>query len=1264
MPHQIQNDARMTQDDRQSYPVHDNGTQSLGGNNHLIVGHYNIQIGSIHGGEINIHTAEPEVVQPRSMPVMLLPRPFLHLVGRRDEINEAIASIESGQSVEVYGAPGLGKTVLLRHLAYQPQVTAPFSAGAVYLDAPYQTAPDHLQSLFDAFYDSDPTYKPTVEQIRHYLHAKRALIVLDDQPHGDGETTDPHRHNLESLMNAVPDCVFLLASPDRHLWGEGNSMPLRGLSLNDAIALMEQDLRRSLSDDEIPAAETLWHLLEGHPQDLLYATGHIKVDGVSFDEIIQTIQSSSSRKSLIQHIWSRLSKPQRLVLATLSAVSGIALLTRWVAAMTHRSDLEQDLERDLAALVERNLVVGDGDRYTVHDSLSSVLEEGLNLDPARSQTLTQYTTWAEQTPLTADRVLEEAGGLFYCLDWAVKSGRWIEALRLIKLIEPTLALSKRWGLWAKALDWALLAGRSLSDPAIEAWALHELGSRALCLEEGEAAYTYLSQALEIRERLGDQVGAAVTRHNLNLLLLPVNAPDEPAPVDLPAPYLPDATESGEIVPAELVPPPSATQVISGMHWETEEQSPPRKPAPLRWFIFLLPLIVGGAIAGAVIWFTTARPQLGTTLTANDDEMMIDDSSESFTPVEIDVLANDQTPVAGGFTLLEVSQPRHGTAFIENGTVFYGPEPGFSGIDQFTYLVEDSAGNRDRATVTLIVRPDQSKNTAPEVTNDTASTAYNTPTQIAVLENDRDPDGDELTVTLATPPENGAADVSRDGQTINYIPNDGFSGQDQLTYTVSDRQGGMATGTVTITVNPPQLSAADLTYETRYGTPTTLNVLAENPYPGRSLSVTIAAEPARGTATVNSNNTITYTPSERFSGGSDRFQYRLTTPSGQTATGTVTIQMTDPRLTAPDYQASTQVNAPVRISVLRDNPYPNADNLVIRVETPPQSGTAQPADGGTIVYTPNENFTGRDRFTYQVRDNRGQSATGTVTVEVTSPAPTAPDYTLETPSGEAARLDLLRNNSYPNLDNLSVTISTPPQNGSVELSSGRVAIYQPRQGFSGRDQFQYTVRDPQGRTATGTVAVTVTASTPPSARNDQATTAYATRVSIDVLSNDQNPGGDRLAISDVTSPANGTATISGNSIIYTPTQGFSGQDSFQYTLSDTLGRTDTATVTVTVEPPANRPPNAQDDQVTTPYFQPVSVNLLGNDDDPDGDRLTIIDLTAPQHGSATISGTTVIYSPNRGFSGQDSFRYTVSDGSQAATATITVIVQPEGNQGPI
>ncbi|MGJ3253341.1 MAG: Ig-like domain-containing protein [Elainellaceae cyanobacterium] len=1261
MPHQIQNDARMTQDDRQSHPVHDNGTQSLGANNHLIVGHYNIQIGSIHGGEINIHTADQDLAQPRPLPVMLLPRPFLHLVGRRDEINEAIASIESGQSVEFYGASGLGKSVLLRHLAYQPQVTASFAAGAVHLDSPHQTTPDRLQSLFDAFYDSDPAYKPTVEQIRHYLQSKRALILLDDQPHRDGEATDSHRHDLESLMNAVPDCVFLLASPRRYLWGEGNSMPLRGVSLNDAIALMEQDLRRSISDDEIPAAETLWHLLEGHPQDLLYATGHIKVDGVSFDEIIQTIQSSAPRKSLIQHIWSRLSKPQRLVLATLSAVPGIALLARWVAAMTHQSDLELDL----ASLVERNVVVSDGQRYGVHDSLSTVLAEGLNLDPARSQTLIQYTTWAEQTPLTADLVLEEADGLFYCLDWAVKSGRWIEALRLIKLIEPSLALSKRWGLWATALDWALLAGRSLSDSAIEAWALHELGSRALCLEDGDAAYTYLSQALEIRERLGDQVGAAVTRHNLNLVLLPVDAPDDPAPIDLPAPHLPDATESGELVPAEVVPPPSATQVISGMHWEDEAQPPPRKPAALRWFIFLLPLIIGGAIAGAVIWFTMARPQLGTTITANDDEMMIDDSSESFTPVEIDVLANDQTPVAGEFTLLEVSQPRHGTAFIENGTVFYGPEPGFSGIDQFTYLVEDSAGNRDRATVTVIVRPDQSENTAPEVANDTASTAYNTPTQIAVLENDRDPDGDELTVTLETPPENGAADVSRNGQIINYTPNTGFFGQDQLTYTVSDRQGGMATGTVTITVNPPQLSAADLTYETRYGTPTTLNVLAENPSPGRDrLSVSIAAEPQRGTATVNSNNTITYTPSEQFSGGSDRFQYRLTAPSGQTATGTVTIQMAAPRLTARDYQASTQINSPVQVNVLRDNPYPDPGNLVIRVENSPQNGTAQPANGSTIVYTPNENFAGRDRFTYQIRDNQGQSATGTVTVEVTSPAPTAPDYTLETGSGEAARLDLLRNNSYPNLDNLSVTISTPPQNGSVELTSSRVAIYQPRQGFSGRDRFQYTVRDPQGRTATGSVSVTVTASTPPSARNDQATTPYETRVSIDVLSNDQNPSGDRLTVSDATSPANGTATISGNSIIYTPNPGFSGQDSFQYTLSDALGRTDTATVTVTVDPPANRPPNAQDDQVTTPYFQPVSVNVLSNDDDPDGDRLTIIDLTAPQNGSATISGTAVVYSPNRGFSGQDSFRYTVSDGSQAATATITVIVQPDGNQGPI
>mgnify|MGYP005847352053 CR=1 FL=1 len=119
-------------------------------------------------------------------------------------------------------------------MAYHPQASSPFRDGAIALSGNSQPVSDLLQSLFDAFYESDIAYKPTDTQIRQLLQSKQALVLLDDKKLS--------HHELEELLNAVPDCTFLLASPERRLWGEGQAVLLHGLLLNDALTLIERDL--------------------------------------------------------------------------------------------------------------------------------------------------------------------------------------------------------------------------------------------------------------------------------------------------------------------------------------------------------------------------------------------------------------------------------------------------------------------------------------------------------------------------------------------------------------------------------------------------------------------------------------------------------------------------------------------------------------------------------------------------------------------------------------------------------------------------------------------------------------------------------------------------------------------------------------------------------------------------------------------------------------------------------------------------------------
>ena len=179
---------------------------------------------------------------------------------------------------------------------------------------------------------------------------------------------------------------------------------------------------------------------------------------------------------------------------------------------------------------------------------------------------------------------------------------------------------------------------------------------------------------------------------------------------------------------------------------------------------------------------------------------------------------------------------------------------------------------------------------------------------------------------------------------------------------------------------------------------------------------------------------------------------------------------------------------------------------------------------------------------------------------------------------------------------------------------------------------------------------------PSAVDDSAATNEDVSVSIPVLGNDSDPDRDPLALASVGAASVGTVEQVGGSVTYTPPLDWSGVDSFTYTVADGRGGSATATVTVTVRA-VNDPPVAAADSATTAYGTPVTINVLANDSDVDGDVLTLSQVSPGARGGTSINGSGVTYSPNSGFSGADSFSYTVSDGKGgSATATVSVQVQ--------
>ena len=194
---------------------------------------------------------------------------------------------------------------------------------------------------------------------------------------------------------------------------------------------------------------------------------------------------------------------------------------------------------------------------------------------------------------------------------------------------------------------------------------------------------------------------------------------------------------------------------------------------------------------------------------------------------------------------------------------------------------------------------------------------------------------------------------------------------------------------------------------------------------------------------------------------------------------------------------------------------------------------------------------------------------------------------------------------------------------------------------------------------------VTTNVAPVAVDDAASTVQGSAVTIAVLANDTDANGDALAVTNLTQPAHGSATLNPDgTVTYTPNPGWFGTDSFTYTANDGFVDSNVATVTVTVTP-VNSAPVAVDDAAATNEDSSLAIAVLTNDTDANGDPLTVTNLTQPAHGSATLNPDgTVTYAPAANWFGTDSFTYTANDGqADSNVATVTITVKPV-NDPPI
>ncbi|HZT80608.1 MAG TPA: Ig-like domain-containing protein [Gemmataceae bacterium] len=576
-----------------------------------------------------------------------------------------------------------------------------------------------------------------------------------------------------------------------------------------------------------------------------------------------------------------------------------------------------------------------------------------------------------------------------------------------------------------------------------------------------------------------------------------------------------------------------------------------------------------------------------------------------------------------------------------------------------------------ATVTIY---DASNPPPPPVADDDSYTISHSQTLFVdargLLANDYDPGGDPLIASVVTTPAHGTLVQFGEDGSFSYVPEGDYVSPDSFTYKVNDGLADSNIATVTLMVTNQSPTANDDMYGVYSGSPVTVavaGVLANDTDADEDwLTANLVGSPANGSLTLNPDGSFTYTPNAGFS-GTDTFTYTATDGLADSNLATVTLNVhavNSPPVAANDAfsVAHNDTLTVVASGLLANDSDPDNDPLTASLASGPAHGTLSLNSDGSFTYTPDLNFTGTDSFTYLANDGADESGVATVSITVTNDSPSAGDDYYTALHDRTLTVDvsgLLTNDTDPDGDPLTARLASDVSHGALALNSDGSFVYAPARGFVGTDRFTYKANDGIDDSNVALVILDVTNATPIGTKDYYNTPSGQPLVATTpgVLANDYDPDGDPLTASLVNGPANGTLSFNADgSFNYTPNAGFIGNDTFTYRPTDgvTPGGDTTATITV-----RGNTPVANDDEFAVGADQVLTVSpsgVLSNDASPDGNPLSAILESGPSYGSLTLNPDgSLVYIPNAGFSGDDSFTYNTSDNGLLALVPAQVII---------
>ncbi|HIF6173208.1 TPA: tandem-95 repeat protein [Vibrio parahaemolyticus] len=603
--------------------------------------------------------------------------------------------------------------------------------------------------------------------------------------------------------------------------------------------------------------------------------------------------------------------------------------------------------------------------------------------------------------------------------------------------------------------------------------------------------------------------------------------------------------------------------------------------------------------------------------------------------------------------------------IVNGVATITPTADWNGKETITFTATDPSGESVSQTVNFTVAP------VADIVADKATVVEDTPTIIKVLGNDTF-EGTDKVVSLDTNngPANGTVSVNPDGS-VTYTPNDNYHGTDSFTYIVTS--GGVSESTtVSVDVTPVNDApvAKDDIATTQEDTAVTIDVLPnDSDVDGDKLSIESASVPKeQGTVEVV-NGKLVFTPAENFNGDAE-ITYTVT--DGQLtdeAKVTVTVNPVNdaPTIKVDAVESITEdavsIDTVVAALTVRDTDTPE-DQLAVSLENNSNGyfvlvGNEVKLTQAGVDAVNNDELNLKDlAISASVSDgvNPTASDSDSLVVNRVNDAPTVENAIADQVLSEdfdAYTIDL--NEVFKDSDSsLEFSVSG---NNSIQISIvNGVATITPTADWNGKETITFTATDPSGESISQTVNFTVAPVADIVA--DKATVVEDTPTIIKVLGNDTFEGDDQVVSLDTNNgPANGTVSVNPDgSVTYTPNDNYHGTDSFTYIVTSG-GVSESTTVSVDVTP-VNDAPVAKDDIATTQEDTAVTIDVLPNDTDVDGDKLSIQSASVPEaQGKVEIVDGKLVFTPAENFNGDAEITYTVTDGELTDEAKVTVTVNP-------